>query len=508
MNWFKRIKLAPRILLAPIGVLVLFSASVLVVVRHLGTVTESVQHYSRLSGMDHLAQSSSAATYKGLSWANAGFPAKRIDSLFTSNLTDLDSLQKALAQQSTQGDSDQRAAAKKADSLVQEYRKVVAEIQEIATGDMGFASMYLGTAEERFRALDTTVGRQMERNRLQMTRSLETTISTSLWSLAIGVALGVILSLLVAAQVVRQIGGEPAEAVEIVRKIASGDLSQQVDCRKGDTTSLLHHMSEMVSMLRSVASRIRISADAVASTSEEISSASQALSQGATEQAASVEETSSSVEEISATVSQNAHNAKVTDDIASKSAQQAKESGEAVKGTVDAMRQIAARIGIIDDIAYQTNLLALNAAIEAARAGEHGRGFAVVAAEVRRLAERSQVAAQEISTVASDSVAMSEQAGRLLDELVPSIRRTADLVQEITAASREQSTGLGQINTSLTQLAQTTQGAASASEQLSSTAEEMSAQAQGMQEAVRWFQLPVSRIPESTSARPPKRHRA
>jgi len=287
-----------------------------------------------------------------------------------------------------------------------------------------------------------------------------------------------------------KLGGTPDQAVTAVQKIAAGDLTTEIELRAGDKTSLLHSLAQMTSTLGDVVNRIRDSSDSLASASEEISSSAQSLSQSASEQAASVEQTSASVEEISSTVAQNAENAKVTDDIASRSASHAQESGSAVKQTVVAMRQIAGKIGIIDDIAYQTNLLALNAAIEAARAGEHGKGFAVVAAEVRKLAERSQVAAQEISAVATDSVNLSEQAGRLLDELVPSIRRTADLVQEISAASREQTTGLEQINVSIGQLSSTTQSTASASEQLSSTSEEMSSQAMRLQDLVRWFRTP------------------
>ena len=204
---------------------------------------------------------------------------------------------------------------------------------------------------------------------------------------------------------------------------------------------------------------------------------------------------------MSASITQNSDNAKVTDGMASKASKEASEGGQAVAQTVTAMKQIAAKIGIIDDIAYQTNLLALNAAIEAARAGEHGKGFAVVAAEVRKLAERSQVAAQEIGELASSSVKMAEKAGKLLDEMVPSIRKTSDLVQEIAAASQEQSSGVGQINGAMGQLNQATQQNASASEELAATAEEMGGQANQLQQLMAFFKVdqdagghPASRV--------------
>ena len=289
------------------------------------------------------------------------------------------------------------------------------------------------------------------------------------------------------ANLMSQLGGRPEYALDVVRRIAQGDLAVEVETRPGDKSSVLAAMRQMTEKLLAVVREIRESADSLVAASDQVASASQSLSQGATEQAANVEETSAAVEEISSTVAQNAENAKVTDSIASRSAQSAKEGGDAVKETVAAMRQIAHKIVIIDDIAYQTNLLALNAAIEAARAGEHGKGFAVVASEVRKLAERSQVAAQEIGSVASNSVTLAERAGGLLDELVPSIRKTADLVQEIAAASKEQTAGLSQINSSISQLSTTTQNTASASEQLSSTSEEMSAQAASLQDVMRYF---------------------
>ncbi|WP_229507080.1 methyl-accepting chemotaxis protein [Pseudoduganella rivuli] len=216
----------------------------------------------------------------------------------------------------------------------------------------------------------------------------------------------------------------------------------------------------------------------LASASNEVSATAGSLSQASSEQAASVEETSASIEEMTASITANAENARVTDSIATQAAREAAKGGEVVKATAAAMRQIAKKVSIIDDIAYQTNLLALNAAIEAARAHEHGKGFAVVAAEVRKLAERSQVAAQEIAEVASNSVELADQAGTLLETMVPNIRKTSDLVQEIAAASEEQASGVRQINSAVSQLSQTTQLNAASSEELAATSEEMSAQAE------------------------------
>ncbi|MCH2340873.1 MAG: methyl-accepting chemotaxis protein [Pseudomonas sp.] len=280
------------------------------------------------------------------------------------------------------------------------------------------------------------------------------------------------------------------EATAVIGRLAEGDLSTTMESEcQGHLLTLKTSLNATVDKLADVIGRVHYSTDILSSAAEEISATAQSLSLAASGQASSVEETSASMEQMSASIEQNTENARITDGMAGKASCEASEGGQAVKDTVAAMKVIAEKIGIVDDIAYQTNLLALNAAIEAARAGEHGKGFAVVAAEVRKLAERSQVAAQEIGEVAKSSVSLAERAGTLLDQMVPSITKTSDLVQEITAASQEQTTGVGKISTAMNQLSEITQQNASASEELAATAEEMSGQAEQLQRLMQFFSL-------------------
>ncbi len=323
--------------------------------------------------------------------------------------------------------------------------------------------------------------------RAEATRQQATLISLLLSAITL-LVVG-LLGGLITRNLLRQLGGEPAYAVDVVSRIAAGDLTATVETKPGDTGSMLAAIKTMVEKLSQIIGEVRSNADALTSASEQISATAQSMSQGTSEQAASVEETSASMEQMSASIAQNTENAKVTDGMASKAAREADEGGQAVRDTVSAMKTIADKISIVDDIAYQTNLLALNAAIEAARAGEHGKGFAVVAAEVRKLAERSQVAAQEISEVAKSSVSLAERAGALLDQMVPSIAKTSDLVQEIAAASEEQTSGVGQINTAMNQLSEITQQSASSAEELAATAEEMSGQAEQLQQLMDFFKV-------------------
>jgi methyl-accepting chemotaxis protein len=548
MDWFGSLKLRIQTLFAPGCVMALFTLSVAVLLWQLKTTQDASERFVGLTQIDHVTQSSSADTYKGMCWASAGFPATRVDSLFTQNLKRLDSLHENMMLDTASSSKEDLVGILLADSLLMGYRKVVSETHDLAIGDISFASLYLGMTEAKFQALDASIGLRMELQRARMSSSMSTTRRASIWILLTGVFVGVLVSLFVSRKIVRQIGGEPSYAAQVVRavadgdfttkvelhrndtrslladidkmcrnllaklggtpdqaldvvgKVASGDLSVDVVVRRGDKSSLLHSMRGMVGQLRGIVAEIRQSSDSIALASEEIADSSEALSRGVTEQSANIEETSAAVEEISSTVAHNAENAKTTESIASEAAKHAAGSGEAVKHTMDAMREITSKIGIIDDIAYQTNLLALNAAIEAARAGAYGRGFAVVAAEVRRLAERSQVAAQEIGAVARNSVSLSEHAGQSLDELVPAIKKTAELVQEISVASKEQSIGLQQIGVSVFKLSQTTQEAAAASEQFNATAVEMRSQASRLQDALGWFRMRVdgTRISEGT----------
>jgi methyl-accepting chemotaxis protein len=302
--------------------------------------------------------------------------------------------------------------------------------------------------------------------------------------------IAILLSIAIAVMVTRSITKPLAEALYYTNTMAEGDLTFRIDqVTRDETGMLLAAVRATSEKLSQVIGEVLSASDNLSSASSQVSATAQTLSQGTSEQAASLEETSSVVEQAGASIAQNTENAKITDATASKAAADAVKGGEAVSQTVAAMKSIAEKISIIDDIAYQTNLLALNAAIEAARAGEHGKGFAVVAAEVRKLAERSQVAAQEISGLASSSVGTAEQAGELLKTMVPDIQKTSDLVQEIAAASEEQNTGVMQINAAMSQISAATQQSASASEELAATAEEMNGQAEQLQQLMSFFKV-------------------
>lgn len=308
--------------------------------------------------------------------------------------------------------------------------------------------------------------------------------------LIIVAAASVVIGLFMGFMITRGITGPLGKGVGFAKSVSEGDLEAKVDIdQKDELGQLSGDLTVMVEQLRSIVLQVKQSADNVASGSEQLSASAQEMSQGATEQAASAEEISSSMEEMTANINQNADNAAQTEKIALKTADDAEEGGNAVQNTVKAMKDIAEKISIIEEISRQTNLLALNAAIEAARAGEHGKGFAVVASEVRKLAERSQSAAAEIGALSASSVQVAEQAGVLLDTIAPDVKKTSDLVQEITAASNEQRTGADQVNSAIQQLDQVIQQNASVAEEMASSSEELSAQAQALQEVMTFFRV-------------------
>ncbi|MGV1802858.1 methyl-accepting chemotaxis protein [Agrobacterium vitis] len=313
--------------------------------------------------------------------------------------------------------------------------------------------------------------------------------STRLMLLSLSIAASVI-AVMAAVWIVISVTGGINRAVVAVRKVADGDLTEFVQIRSRDEIGdMLQYVNTMIERLRGVVGDALSASDNVSSGSQQLSSASEQVSQGATEQASSAEEASASMEEMAANIKQNADNAAQTEKIARQSSKDAEASGEAVNRAVGAMRTIAEKISIVQEIARQTDLLALNAAVEAARAGEHGKGFAVVASEVRKLAERSQAAAAEISTLSGQTVQVATEAGEMLTRLVPDIRKTAELISEISAACREQDIGASQINEAIQQLDKVTQQNAGASEEMSATSEELAAQAEELQTSIAFFKV-------------------
>jgi len=293
--------------------------------------------------------------------------------------------------------------------------------------------------------------------------------------------------------VVRSITRPIREAANTAEAIAAGDLRVEIEAREAsdEPGRLLQAMRRMTDQLRRVMSEIRSGADSLQTGAGQVAAAAQILSQGTSEQAASVESTTSSLQEMNASITQNAENSRTSEQITVGVRAQAEGSGQAASETVTAMRSIAERISIIEEIAYQTNLLALNAAIEAARAGDQGKGFAVVATEVRKLAERSQIAAKEIRSVAGSSVSTAERSGKLIEGMLTSVKKATELVQEVAAASTEQATGVAQMNRSMSKVDEVTQRNAASAEELSSTAAQMELQVEALRELVLFFRIPT-----------------
>jgi methyl-accepting chemotaxis protein len=322
---------------------------------------------------------------------------------------------------------------------------------------------------------------------------------TIMWSIIAASAVAILASIAASIIFTRRIKAALVAAVEMTNAVADGDLSSHSEHRSNDEIGqVVAGLNLMVERLRSVVGEVAMASGNVSAGSEQMASTAEQLSRGATEQASSTEEASSAMEEMAANIKQSAQNALDTEKIARKSAADARESGLAVAKAVEAMQTIAEKIMVVQEIARQTDLLALNAAVEAARAGEHGRGFAVVASEVRKLAERSQLAAGEISTLSANTVRAAHAAGDMLQGLVPDIERTASLVLEISSASQETSTGASQVNLAIQQLDTVTQENTAASEELSATAEQLASQAEQLQSAIGFFKVDAGRAANRT----------
>lgn len=517
MNWFNRLRLRTRLILA------FLLASVI-------TAAVGVVGLANISSIHDIAHQMYAQDMKGLRLAEQAninqmevtisarsLPLAQTQARKEALLQRLPQQVQKLATEITRirpyfVTAEGKALLDKIDGMIKDYQNSVTQLINIARSESlnntdKLQAFLTGDFRNQTQTLDTTLT-QLAENKIQHTRETaahSTTIfeqsrTIMIGAIGAGVVLALLLGFLLARQLVRQLGGEPDYAVQITRRVAEGDLSMDIETDTNNRDSLLAAIKTMVDKLSNVIGEVRQSAQSLSAASDQVSATSQAISQSVSEQASSVEETSASMEQMSASVTQNTENARVTDGISTKAADDARRGGKVVGDTVAAMKQIAEKITIIDDIAYQTNLLALNAAIEAARAGEHGKGFAVVAAEVRKLAERSQVAAQEIGEVASGSVSLAEEAGAMLEAIVPNIQKTSDLVQEITAASEEQSAGVAQINVAMDQITQITQQNASGSEELAATAEEMNAQAESLVDLVAYFQVADTNVKKPRQA--------
>lgn len=397
--------------------------------------------------------------------------------------------------------------------IVEATKRAVAEPLQENRGSVDYLFSTVLPVANSLDSRLTELTRQKEKNAVdavdEATKLYESSRAMMLLLVVGSAAVGLGLGALLTRSLTRQLGGEPAYAGAIASRIAGGDLTVDVDLRKGDNDSMLFAMKTMRDSLSTIVGQVRVGTDAIASASSQIAAGNLDLSSRTEEQASSLEETASSMEELTSTVQQNADNARQANQLASSASEVAARGGMVVSQVVDTMasinsssRKIVDIIGVIDGIAFQTNILALNAAVEAARAGEQGRGFAVVASEVRTLAQRSAAAAKEIKLLIDDSVSkvdagarLVDNAGTTMDEIVDSVRRVTDIMSEITSASQEQSSGIEQINMAVTQMDQVTQQNASLVEEAAAAAESLQDQAAKLAHLVSVFKLHVNVAP-------------
>jgi len=456
-----------------------------------------MQHAAVATDMRAAVLATQARVYRVMSWSGsvrAGYVEEETAQL----IAELDVATAAFAHWREGGTllESETTLANRLTASTAKYRKSMAGALDMATIDVATGLAAMQTADEDFKRLAAQTGDLVALQKRLAAEAVATADAghrrnlqfvAGMLLLAILLAIGA--GLVVARKVTRQLGGEPAYARQAVMRVAEGDLTIEVSTQSGDESSMLYAVKAMVGRLAAFMGEMHRSEQALAQASAQLAATVRELSQSAAVQAGRVGDTSSAVEQMSGSIGQNADGAKITDQMAARAAGEAVTGSNAVRETVLAMQEIARKIVVVDDIAYQTNLLALNASIEAARAGEHGKGFSVVAAEVRKLAERSQDAAQEIGALAGSSVQLAERAGSLLDDMLPSIKKTSELVQNIAAASQQQSVGVGQISAAMEQLDRATQQNAASYEHVAATAETMDAQAKQLQRLTASFKV-------------------